>query len=149
MIRPLRADDLQQLPPLWAASHSRAQATDLQHIAEDAARLPGGEHRAIVSADEHNRISGIALFRTVAGAVGTGELEGVAAADPALAKELLGAAVGELRSEGARLVVAEYQAAPQAAWYAALLQESGFIVQARISDYFGDGVPLVISALGA
>lgn len=148
MIRPLQPADLQQLPPLWAASHSGARAADLQRIAEDAVRGSGDEHRGLAIADG-SAVSGAVLFRSVAGAVDTGEIEAVAAADPAVAKDLMDAAIEQLRSSGARLIVAEYAETPDAAGYAALLTEAGFGVRARIGDYFGDGVPLVISVLDA
>ena len=146
MIRPLQPGDLQQLPPLWTASHSGARAADLQRIAEDAARGPGAEHQGLAVADD-TAVRGAVLFRSVAGAVGTGEIEAVAAADPALAKDLRDAAIEQLRAAGARLIVAEYAETLSAAGYAELLAEAGFSVRARIGDYFGDGVPLVISVL--
>lgn len=146
MIRPLQLGDLKQLPPLWAASHSDARTGDLQRIAEDAVRGPGAEHRALATADGA-AVSGAVLFRSVAGSVGTGEIEAVAAKEPAIARDLLEAAIEELRSAGARLIVAEYADTPNAGRYAALLAAAGFGVKARIGDYFGDGVPLVIAVL--
>ena len=148
MIRPLQPRDLQQLPPLWAASHSGARAGDLQRIAEDAVRGPGAEHQALATADGAT-VSGAVLFRSVAGSVGAGEIEAVAAENPAVARDLIEAAIEQLRSAGARLIVAEYADTPNAAGYAALLAAAGFGVKARIGDYFGDGVPLVISVLDA
>jgi ribosomal protein S18 acetylase RimI-like enzyme len=149
MIRPLEPEDLQQLPPLWAALHSSARAADLQRIAEDAARGRGNEHQGLALADERNLVRGAVLFRNVAGAVGTGEIEAVAAAEPVLARELMAAAVEKLQLGGARLIVAEYADTPALASYGALLEEAGFTVRARIGDYFGDGVPLVISVRDA
>lgn len=148
MIRPLQPGDLQQLPPLWAASQTGARATDLQRIAEDAARGPGAEHQALATAEDAS-VRGAVLFRSVAGSVGTGEIEAVAAEDPAVARALIEAAIGQLRSSGARLIVAEYADTPNAAGYAALLAAAGFGVKARIGDYFGDGVPLVIAVRDA
>ncbi|CAN5157904.1 hypothetical protein BH23GEM2_BH23GEM2_12830 [soil metagenome] len=144
MIRPLAPGDLQRLPPLWAASHSRARAADLQAIAEAAARGLDGEHQALAVTDD-DVVRGAVLFRAVAGAVGTGEIEAVAAAEPALAEELIAGAIDKLRLDGARLIVAEYAETPAAAGYAALLGQAGFSMRARIGDYYGDGVPLVIS----
>ena len=148
MIRPLQPRDLQQLPPLWAASQSGARAADLQRIAEDAVRGPGAEHQALAT-DDGAAVSGAVLFRSVAGAVGTGEIEAVAAEDPVVARDLIEAAVERLRTGGARLIVAEYADTPGAAGYAGLLAAAGFGVKARIGDYFGDGVPLVIAVRDA
>ncbi|HUF64935.1 MAG TPA: hypothetical protein VMM17_03080 [Gemmatimonadaceae bacterium] len=144
MIRPLQPGDLQQLPPLWAASHSSARAADLQHMAEDAARGPAAEHQALIAADD-DVVSGVVLFRVVAGAVGTGELEAVAATDSKLAAQLIAAAIDRLHEDGARLIVAEYAGTPLTARYAGLLDDAGFSVRARIGDYYGDDVPLVIA----
>ncbi len=149
MIRPLQPGDLQQLPPLWTVSHANERAADLQHMAEDAAQASGNEHQGLAFADEDDTVRGAVLFRTVAGAVGTGEIEAVAAGDPALGKKLIAAAIDRLRSGGARLIVAEYSAARETAGYAALLEEAGFTVRARIGDYYGDGVPLVIAVRSA
>ena len=148
MIRPLQPRDLQQLSPLWAASHSGARAADLQRIAEDAVRGPGAEHQALATADGA-AVNGAVLFRSVAGSVGTGEIEAVAAEDPAVARSLVEAAIEQLRAGGARLIVAEYADTPEASGYAALLEAAGFVVKARIGDYFGDGVPLVIAVRDA
>lgn len=144
MIRPLRPGDLQQLVSLWAASHSSGRAADLQQMAEDSARASGGEHKGLTFVGDDGTVRGAVLFRTVAGAVGTGEIEAVAAADPAAASQLVTAAIDELRSDGARLVVAEYSESPRTADYTALLENAGFTVRARIGDYYGDGVPLAI-----
>jgi ribosomal protein S18 acetylase RimI-like enzyme len=149
VIRPLQPDDLQQLPRLWSASHSSERAADLQHIAEDAAQTSGNEHQGLAFADEVDAVRGAVLFRTVAGAMGTGEIEAVAAIDPVIGRKLIAAAVDRLRSDGARLIVAEYPEAAETAGYAALLEEAGFTVRARIGDYYGDGVPLVIAVRSA
>lgn len=148
MIRPLQSRDLQQLPPLWTASHSTSRAADLQEIAEAAVRWSGREHQGLAATNENDAVRGVVLFRSVAGAVGTGEIEAVAATDPVLAKNLVAAAVERLRLDGARLIVAEYAETPETAWYSVLLDDAGFSVRARIGDYFGDEVPLVISVLG-
>jgi ribosomal protein S18 acetylase RimI-like enzyme len=146
LIRELDADDL---PVALTLLEARPWDTrgELQAIAVEAAGPPGREHEALC-ADSDGALAGVVLFRFVAGAVHTGEIECVAAGQADTARTLLTAAIEHLREGGARIIVAEYPGGDEWAEYAGLLERSGFVVQASIADYFADGKPLAIAVLG-
>ncbi|HEY4955025.1 MAG TPA: hypothetical protein VII02_09075, partial [Gemmatimonadaceae bacterium] len=51
--------------------------------------------------------------------------------------------LGELRSSGARLVVAEFPGHRSLGPYRALIEGAGFVEESRVADYYEDGVALV------
>jgi ribosomal protein S18 acetylase RimI-like enzyme len=144
-VRALQSGDLPELEELWAAGPWATQIADLRAIAADAARPRPREHRGLCSTDDGGTVAGVVLFRAVPGAVGTGEIECVAARTQQTARMLLDQAVTLLRSEGARLLVAEFPGGPEWREYESLLESAGFSVRASVADYFADGVPLRIA----
>jgi len=105
------------------------------------------ESRAVV-AERGGEILGFALFGEIAGAIGAGRLHFIsvtaAARLRAIGARLCEAAVADLRSHGARLVIAEVPAHPALASGLALLARSGFAETARVADYYKDGIDLVL-----
>jgi hypothetical protein len=148
-VRALQSGDFPELEALWAAGPWAAQIGELRAIASDTARPRPREHRGLCSTDDGGAVTGVVLFRAVSGAVGTGEIECVAAHTQEGARTLLDQAVTLLRSEGARLVVAEFPGSPEWRDYERLLESAGFSVRASIAGYFSDEIPLRIAVAGA
>ena len=105
------------------------------------------ESRAIV-AERAGEIVGFALFGEVAGAIRTGRMHFVSVTASArlhaIGVGLCEAAVGDLISAGARLIVAELPDEPLLSPGRALLARCAFAETARVADYYRDGVDLVI-----
>jgi len=122
-------------------------ATVVDYFLRLASEGAADESRAIV-AERAGEIVGFALFGEVAGAIGTGRMHfvGVTASARLLAVGvgLCEAAVADLVSKGARLVVAEIPDEPLLSPGRALLARCGFAETARVVDYFRDGTDLVV-----
>lgn len=105
------------------------------------------ESRAIV-AECDGEVLGFALFGEVAGAISTGRMHFVSVTASArlhgIGVGLCEAAVADLVSKGARLVVAEIPDDPLLSPGVALLARCGFAETARVTDYFRDGTDLVV-----
>jgi hypothetical protein len=109
-----------------------------------------GEHSALGSFNG-DELRAFVSFNFVAGADRTGAISCVARTDDASGIAVLSAAVKELSSGGARLIVAELPDVPEMQSYADLLTLGGFSREAYVSDYYADGVGMRILAarLGA
>ena len=105
------------------------------------------ESRVIVAESNHD-VVGFALFGEVAGAVGTGRMHfiGVTASARlhAIGLGLCEAAVANLAVRKRRLVIAEVPDDPLLLPGRALLARGGFIETARVSDYYRDGIDLIV-----
>lgn len=105
------------------------------------------ESRAIV-AERAGEIVGLALFGEVAGAIRTGRMHFVSVTASArlhaIGVGLCEAAVADLVSTGARLIIAELPDDPLLSPGRALLTRCGFSETARVADYYRDGVDLVV-----
>ena len=105
------------------------------------------ESRALVAA-EGTEIVGLALFGEIAGTIGAGKLHLAAVAAAArlrgVARGLLNAAVVDLASRGCRFVLAEVPGDPILVPGLELLARAGFSEEARVADYYRDGVPLLL-----
>lgn len=140
--RALRATDvpaaaqLLSCDPCWADAGERPSWV-LDTIAGD----PNGEHSALGSFDG-GELRAFASFNFVAGADRTGAISCIARADEASGIAALSAAVKELSSGGARLIVAELPDHPEMQQYADLLTLGGFAPEAYVSDYYADGVAM-------
>jgi len=105
------------------------------------------EHRALVIARD-GTVAALALFGTVAGAAGVRKLHAavlapsVSAAD--VGQRIVRAVIDEARVEGARLVVAELPDDPAMGQVRALLASEGFEEEARVPDFYRDGVALTL-----
>jgi hypothetical protein len=88
--------------------------------------------------------------RLIAGAVRTGEIQCLSPAfDPAdaAAGGDLDDAIAALRHAGARMIVAEFPDTRDFQAFATLLASRAFTDEARVPDYFADGVALRIAML--
>jgi GNAT superfamily N-acetyltransferase len=103
------------------------------------------EHRALVVARD-GTVAGLALFGTVSGTAGGARLHtavlapGVDASD--VGARLMQAVVTTARDAGARFLLAELPDDPAIGSVLALLRDNGFYEDARVPDFFRDGVAL-------
>ena len=105
------------------------------------------ESRVIV-AEHAGEIVGFALFGEVAGAIRTGRIHFVSVTASArlhaIAVGLCEAAVADLVTKGARLIIAEVPDEPLLFPGRALLARCGFSETARVANYYRDGVDLMV-----
>ena len=120
------------------------RAIEVLQLAE---RGHDAEHRAFVIARD-GTVAALALFGEVAGAMGVSKLHAavvapsVSVADVGL--RIVNAVLDEARRDGARLVVAEVPDDPAVGQMRALLSSAGFEEEARVPDYYRDGVDLTL-----
>ena len=117
-------------------------------LVRSAVAHPDGEYRACV-AERDGEIVGLGVFGMVAGSVGTGTLYSILVAPRSrragIGERLLFQISADLASAGARMIVAEIPGDPLVMRFRALLLAHGFVEESRIDDYYGDGVPQIIS----
>ena len=132
------AAELLACDPCWADSGERPSWV-LDTIAGD----PAGEHRALGSFDG-DELKAFVSYNFVAGSDRTGAISCVARADEGSGIAALSAAVKELSSHGARLIVAELADVADMERYEELLTLAGFAREAYVSDYYADGISMRI-----
>jgi ribosomal protein S18 acetylase RimI-like enzyme len=114
-------------------------------VLELAERGHDDEHRALVIARD-GTVAGLALFGAVAGAVGVSKLHAAVLAPSVslgdVGERIVSAVVETARRAGARLIVAELPDDPAIGQVRALLSSAGFEEEARVPDYYRDGVAL-------
>jgi ribosomal protein S18 acetylase RimI-like enzyme len=96
-------------------------------------------------------VLGAALYGDVAGAAGAGKVHAVVVARHArrqgVGTQLCAAVAAALRARGSRLVVAELPDDEVVAPLRALLTHVGFGEESRVSDFYRDGVALLVLRL--
>lgn len=149
--RPLRQEDAGAARVLLMGALGVTPYVDRAlEVLELAKRGEDPEYRAIVI-ERDGTVAALALFGEVAGAEDASRLftaalaPGVESAD--VGARLIGALADALRAEGARFVVAELPDDPAVGAVVALLREHGFHEDARVPDYFRDGVALIVLRL--
>ncbi len=109
---------------------------------------PDGREVLALGAYDENELAGVALYGEVAGARGAAALHWLAVRPDArrtgVARLLVERVVTELRATGARLVVAELPGAAVFTGVLGLLAACDFRHEGSISDFYRDGVPLLI-----
>jgi GNAT superfamily N-acetyltransferase len=144
--RPLLPDDVQGTRVLLMGTLGVTpyidRALEVLGLAE---RGGDPEHRGIVIARD-GTVAGLALFGAIAGATDGARLytavlaPGVEAND--VGARLMQAVVDAARETGARFLVAELPDDPAVGSVLALLRDNGFREDARVPDFFRDGVAL-------
>ena len=146
VLRAATPADLRATRELLAGSIGQSPYAALAGCADDA--VPGGDECRALVADAGRDIIGVVVFGQVAGTIGAGKLHLVAVSTEARLKgaatELVRAALADLAARGARLVVAELADDPIFRPVRALLRRCGFVEEARIDDYYRDGVALIV-----
>jgi GNAT superfamily N-acetyltransferase len=119
-------------------------------VLEFAERGNDPEHRAMVIARD-GTVAGLALFGKIAGTAGGARLHtavlapGVRADD--VGGRLMRAVSDAARSSGARFLLAEMPDDPALGTVLALLREHGFREEARVPDFYREGVALTFLRL--
>lgn len=119
-------------------------------VLEFAERGNDPEHRAMVIARD-GTVAGLALFGKIAGTAGGARLHtavlapGVRADD--VGGRLMRAVSNAARSSGARFLLAEMPDDPALGAVLALLREHGFREEARVPDFYREGVALTFLRL--
>ncbi|HEX8942370.1 MAG TPA: GNAT family N-acetyltransferase [Gemmatimonadaceae bacterium] len=108
------------------------------------------EHKGMVIARD-GTVAGLALFGTIAGTAGGARLHTAALAPGVQADDvgerLLRAVSDASRSAGARYLLAEMPDDPALGTVLALLREHGFREEARVPDFYREGVALTFLRL--
>lgn len=109
---------------------------------------PDGEYRVTV-AERDGDLVGLGAFGIVAGSIGTGMIYSILVAPRSrragIGERLLFQIKGDLASAGARMIVAEIPGDTVVMRFRALLLTHGFVEEARIEDYYADGLPQIVS----
>lgn len=136
---------------LALVEHEREKNRWIERTADflrEAVEKPDGEYRACV-AERDGEIVGLGAFGMVAGTVGTGMLYSILVGPRSrragIGERLLFQIKAQLVTAGARMIVAEIPGDPSVMRFRALLLTHGFVEEARIEDYYGDGLPQIIS----
>jgi hypothetical protein len=144
--RPLRSDDAAGARGLVYATLGMTPYVDrVVELLDQAARGPDPEARALVI-ERDGTIAGLVIFGLVAGASGAARLHalvldrGVTADD--IGGRLTSAVATAAASAGARLLVAEVPDDPAIGQVPDVLLRNGFREEARVADFFRDGVAL-------
>ena len=142
----------------------QTDATDIRRLAEPEIErspyrsAPAAAIDALVTSsdpDTHGLVAtrahaivAFVIYGLTAGSEGAGRLQLVvtdaAVRRTGLARRLVEAAVERLRGSGARFVIVEMPDDPALAPATALLQRGGFFVEARVRDFYRDGVDLAV-----
>ena len=146
-IRPLLSADAAATRALFEGERARhAYATRALELIDIAASQRDGEYSVLV-AIESARVVGAVIFGMVAGAVGTGMIHGVTAADGwrhrGIGRTLLASACAALADAGARVAIAELPDDAVLADVHRLLERAGFREESRAPDLVRDGVAIV------
>lgn len=108
----------------------------------------GFESRAVVG-ERDGEIVGFAVYGTVAGTVGTGMLSGILVGSRSrragVGTAILRGAINDFRTVSTRMIIAEVPKDAYLSRYRAFLNANLFFEEARIEDYYRDGVDMIIS----
>jgi ribosomal protein S18 acetylase RimI-like enzyme len=144
--RPLTPGDVEGVRALILGTLGITPYVDrvLELVLESTSAQPD-RHAYLVERD--GTVAALALFAPVAGADRAWHLDALLIAPGVEVREvggsLLDAVLGQARAHGARLIMAELPADAVIGASLSLLRASGFRQEARIPDFFRDGVALL------
>jgi ribosomal protein S18 acetylase RimI-like enzyme len=149
--RPLLPEDAQGTRTLLMGALGVTPYIDRAlEVLELAERGNDAEHRALVIARD-GTVAGLVLFGTIAGTQGGARLHTAVLAPGVQADDVgerLMRAVGDVsRDAGARFMLAEMPDDPALGTVLALLRQHGFKEEARVPDFFREGVALTFLRL--
>ena len=120
------------------------RAMEVLQLAE---RGHDAEHRALVIARD-GTVAALALFGAVGGAIGVSKLHAAIVAPSVsiadVGERIMSAVLDIARREGGRLIVAELPEDPVMGQVRALLTSVGFEEEARVPDFYRDGVAITL-----
>lgn len=150
-VRPLAASDAAATRALFTAAFGNTLYAEAPRDAlhRSLARAREGsdspETRGLVATVD-GRAVGVAIYGEVAGTRGAGKMHGMAVVPDAqrhgVARTLIEALAADLTRRGARFVLVEFPDAPELASGRTLLLQCKFVEEARMADFFLDGVAL-------
>jgi hypothetical protein len=142
-LRPLMPEDRDATRALIASTFggTRYLAWHLEQL-DAALAFEDPEYMALLAADEHDSLVGLALFGTVAGASRCTKLHAVAGASHDAVGALLEAVAELCDQSGERLIVCELPDDLPFRSLAASLLERSYVEEGRVADYVRDGVAL-------
>jgi GNAT superfamily N-acetyltransferase len=149
--RPLSPEDTQGTRVLLMGALGVTPYIDRAlEVLELAERGNDPEHRALVIARD-GTVAGIALFGMIGGTQGGARFH-IAALAPSVSADdvghrLMRAMAGAARDSGARYLLAEMPDDPALGTMLALLREHGFREEARVPDFYREGVALTFLRL--
>ena len=110
--------------------------------------LPGGdpECQGVVSTGDDGSVGALIFFGPVGGAAGVVKLHTLVGSTANDLEVLIGELRGTRMSRDARMFICELSAEQDALAYRALTS-TGFALEARVADYFADGVALDVLVL--
>lgn len=115
-----------------------------------AVQKPKGESQACVAVRD-SELVGFGVYGVVGGAIGTGMIHAILVAPRSrragIGLRMLEYATADLASRRMRVIFAELPGDPYLMRYRALLLSYGFFEEARIEDYYRDGIPQIVSRL--
>lgn len=129
---------------------ARALVTGSERSTELLDRVLDGsrEARAVVAIGPNETLHGLVVFGEIAGAVGTGAILLIAVRHDArrrgTGRSLVQRALDDLRSDGARLVVAELAGSIEHGPALRLLAACAFHKEGEVADFYREGVPLLV-----
>jgi GNAT superfamily N-acetyltransferase len=149
--RPLQPEDTQSTRVLLMGALGVTPYIDRAlEVLERAERGSDPEHRGIVVARD-GTVAGLVLFGTIAGTAHAARLHtavlapGVVTGD--VGARLMRSVQDAARETGARFILAEMPDDPAIGTVLSLLREHGFREEARVPDFFRDGVALTFLRL--
>lgn len=145
-IRRLRDEDFASVRALADRELARVPEGEAASSAvESALASVSDEYRALV-AEDAGEVIGVAVYGPVAGAVGTAKLHAIlvtaAARMRGVAARICEHLASEVAREGVRLLVAELPDTGALRPGASLLERCGWREEARVPDFFADGIAL-------
>jgi hypothetical protein len=142
-LRALMPDDADAARALVSGQfeNARYRARALE-VLDAALQFEDPEYIAILALDESDRLVGIAVFGTVAGARSVVKLHGVITSSEAPARALVEAVRHASEHSGERMIVCELPDDAPFATAIAALEADGFIEEGRVPDFVREGVAL-------
>jgi len=150
-IRAAREDDL--AAALALLDWEKGKNSWLDRVTDMLRRSVGNpeSETMVCVAERDGEIIGFGVYGQTAGAIATGAIECVLVAPRSrragIGHRILAYAIDHLSNRRARVIFAELPGDGTMLRYRALLLSNGFVEEARIDDYYRDGVPQIISRL--
>lgn len=148
VIRPIRSDDAAAARSLLAGVLTGIAYAEAARDALDGALGGASDELHALVGESNGELTGLVVYGPVAGTVATARVHVVAVRGSerrrGVASRLCEAAVRKLHGQGARLIVVEMAEVPETLPARALLARCGWSEEARVADFFADGVHLLL-----
>ena len=147
MLRPFREADRPSIRQLVEAHIGNASWAEIVRPSLEAALGGASREARGLAAHAGGALAGVVVFGDIAGTLGTSRLHLVAVAPDAqrggVGRTLVSVAGAELARAGGRLLMVEMPDDPALAIALTFLLRTGFEAEARVPDFYRDGVALL------